>query len=244
MKKVTLYFFFVLFFLSNISFSQSYIKLGGGYNLDFNSVNFATSTTSSETGNSSYEAVYGSLGKGVNIAGAFGYNFSSNLGLELGLIYKLSTEFESIDQSGTQTSTETANGSFFAFAPTLVITAPSKNVKPFVKFGLLVAIPSAEREYTSSGGYSETDIFSGSVDFGLTGGAGILVPLSPNIHFIAELDFVSLTWKPNEVEVKSPDGTITYKLEDEWTSSDQFTDGPVFLPFSNVGLNIGIQIGF
>jgi hypothetical protein len=244
MKKVTLYFFFILFFLSNISFSQSYIKLGGGYNLSFNSVNFGINSSGSEE-NRTYEAVNGSLGEGINFTGAFGYNFSSNLGLELDLIYKLDQEFEETHQSGTQTYTYTYNGSFFAFAPTLVITAPSKNIKPFAKVGLLVAIPSAEYKETNYDGDTRKLTFSTSVDFGLTGGAGILVPISSNIDFFAEVDFISFTWKPAEGEGTDFDGsTATIKFEDEWTSNDEFNDDPVFIPFSNFGLNVGIQIGF
>lgn len=251
MKNVTLCIFLSLFMLSSISFSQGYVKLGGGYNLDFNSVNYGSSSTTSGDV-TSYEAVNGSFGKGVNIAGAFGYNLSSSLGLELGLIYKLPQEFERKNQySDGSSNTRTATGSFFAFAPTLVITAPSKNVKPFAKIGLIIALPSVEEERNSipgsSGGdaYSTKTVFSSGVDFGLIGGAGILAPLSKNIDFIAELDFVSLTWKPSEYEYTDEDGrTTTYKLEDEYSSTDLNTEGPEFLPFSNVGLNIGIQIGF
>jgi hypothetical protein len=238
-------FFFILFFMSSLSFSQVYVKLGGGYNLDFNSVDIGTNTTASSSENYSYEAVNGSLGKGPNIAGAFGYNFSSYLAGELGLIYKLSTEFEEKDQYGSQTYTTTYSGSFFGFAPTFVINAPLDNVKPFMKIGLLVAIPASEVEYLDSDGNTGKGTFGGGVDFGLTGGAGILVPLSTKINFIVEFDFISFTWKPTELEITDSDGTTrTIKLEDEWTSNDQYTEGPIFLPFSNVGLNVGIQIGF
>ena len=244
MKKIFT-FFFILFFMSSLSFSQVYVKIGGGYNLDFNSVNIGTNTTSSTSENSSYEAVNGSLGKGPNIAGAFGYNFSSYLAGELGLIYKLSTEFEEKYQFGTQSFTSTYSGSFFGFAPTFVITAPLDNVKPFMKIGLLVAIPASEVEYLDSDGNTGKGTFGGGVDFGLTGGAGILVPLSTKINFIVEFDFISFTWKPTELEITDSDGTTrTIKLEDEWTSNDQYTEGPIFLPFSNVGLNVGVQIGF
>jgi len=58
------------------------------------------------------------------------------------------------------------------------------------------------------------------------------------------VDFIGLTWKPAEAEETDSDGsTRTIKYEDEWTSNDENTQGPVFIPFSSVGLNIGIQIG-
>lgn len=243
MKNVTLFFFLIFFMLSNISFSQGYVKIGGGYNLSMNSVNFGTSSSGSSE-NRTHEAVNGSLGKGINFTGAFGYNFSPNLSLELDLIYKLSEEFEEKHQSEQQTSTFTYKGSFFAFAPTLVITASSKNIKPFVKLGLLVAIPSTEFVHISNNGDTRKANFSTSVDFGLAGGAGILVPISTSIDFFAEVDFISFTWKPAEAEFTDFDGsTKTIKYEDEWTSNDENTEGPEFLPFSNVGLNIGVQIG-
>jgi len=220
-----------------------YIEFGGGYNLDFNSQNFGQNTTGSD-GNYSYEAVNGSLGKGPVFGAAFGYLFTSNFGLELGLTYKLSTELEEKDQFGTMTETTTYTGSYFAFAPTLVITTSAKGVKPYVKFGLLVAIPSGEQEYSNSEGDQGKATFAGGVDFGLTGGAGIYIPLSPNINFIAGITFVSLTWKPNEVEVVSPDGTVTIKLEDEYTSNDEFSEGPIFIPYSSVGAIVGINIAF
>lgn len=245
MKKVTALLVLAFLLLSNFSFAQMYVKLGGGYSLDFNSQSFGTNTTTTGTGtSSSYEAVYGSLGSGVNVSGAFGYEFSPNFAGELGFIYKLSKEFESKDQFGTSTSTETVTGSFFGIVPTVVISASSQNVKPFVKIGLLFAFPSVEDKYTSTGGGQETYTPSGNLGLGLVGGAGILVPMAKNINLIAELNFVSLTWKPAEAEIKTPTRTYTVKLEDEWTSADQFTTGPEFIPFSNAGINVGIQIGF
>jgi hypothetical protein len=245
MKNVIVYFLFILFLLSGLSYSQFYVKLGGGYNLDFNSINLGFNTSASSSENFSYEAVNGSFGKGPNISGAFGYNFSSYLAGELGVVYKLPVEFEQKDQISTFNQTSTFTGSFLGFAPTLVINAPLDNVKPFMKIGLLIALPATEYESANNVGDTEKATFGGGVDFGLTGGAGILVPLSTKINFIAEFDFVSFTWKPDEVEVTDTDGTTeTIKFEDEWSSNDENTSGPVFLPFSNVGLNIGIQIGF
>jgi len=243
MKNIVVYLFFILFLMSGIAFSQIYFKVGGGYSLNFNSMEFGENSTSSVTGPTSYESVYGSLGKGVNFAGAFGYNLTSSLGLELGVMYKLSTEFEIKHQSGTSVSTETINGSFFAFAPTFVVNAPTSNVKPFVKFGLLVAIPSADFEDVSSTGVTSKATLKDGIDFGLTGGAGVQIPIEGRIYFVAEVNFVSLTWKPSEVEVSSGTQTYTVKLKDEYTSSDPYTSGPIFVPFSNVGINVGILIG-
>jgi len=244
MKRFTLFYIVLVVLLtSGVSFSQYYVKLGGGYNLSFNSIYWGANSSGTE--NRTYEAVNGSLGEGINFTGAFGYDFSSNIGLELDLIYKLSQEFEEKDTYEQGTNTSTIKGSFFGFAPSFVINAPLESVKPFIKFGLLVALPAAEYEYVDSDGDTEKGTFGGGVDFGLTGGAGILVPISTKINFIAEVNFVSFTWKPTEIEVTEYDGTIqTIKLEDEWTSNDENTSGPVFIPFSNVGLNVGIQIGF
>ncbi len=137
------------------------------------------------------------------------------------------------------------NGSFFGFAPTFVINAPLEKVKPFAKIGLLVALPASEIELVNNDGDTQKGTFSGGLDFGITGGAGVLVPLGTKINFIAELVFVSFTWKPDEVETTYFDGTTeTIKLEDEFTSNDENTQGPIFIPFSNVGLNVGVQIGF
>jgi hypothetical protein len=207
-------------------------------------MNIGTNTTGSTSEDYSYEAVNGSFGKGPNIAGAIGYNFSSYLAGELGVIYKLSTEFELNDEFGTFTQSNKIMGSFLGFSPTLVVNVPLENIKPFMKLGLLIALPATEVEYIDSNGDTEKGTFGGGVDFGLTGGAGILVPLSTQINFFAELDFVSLTWKPDEIEVTDSEGmTETIKFEDEWSSDDENVQGPVFLPFSNIGLNVGIQIG-
>lgn len=245
MKKVTWFHLFLMIVLSSgYSFSQVYFKVGGGYNLDFNSMNIGTNTTGSTSEDYNYEAINGSFGKGPNIAGAIGYNFSSYLAGELGVVYKLSAEFEEKDEFGTFTQSNTIKGSFLGFSPTLVINVPLEKVKPFMKLGLLIALPATEYEYIDSNGDTEKGTFGSKIDFGLTGGAGILVPLSTQINFFAELDFVSLTWKPDEIEVTDSEGmTETIKFEDEWTSNDENTTGPVFLPFSNIGLNVGIQIG-
>jgi len=240
MKYISLLLFIVLFFLSSPSFAQYYVKLEGGYNISLNSMEIGTSTTVT-SGTYTYESVYGSFGEGINFTGAFGYDFSSNLGLELGLVYKLPTEFEI--QEGDD-FTATWNGSFFGFAPTFVVNAPLEKIKPFAKIGILIALPASEIEVTNSAGM-QTITYNSGIDFGLTGGAGVLVPINTQINFIAEMVFVSFTWKPDEAEVTYFDGTSeTIKFEDEFSSDDENTQGPVFIPFSNVGLNVGVQITF
>jgi hypothetical protein len=114
-----------------------------------------------------------------------------------------------------------------------------------MKFGLLVALPATEYEITDSEGNKAKGVFKGGVDYGLTGAAGILIAISDLISINAEIDFVSFDWKPDEVEITDTDGnTEVIKLENEYTSTDENRDGPVFIPFSNVGLNVGVQIGF
>jgi len=247
MKNTFTLFLFIIF-IYGLSYSQTYVKLGGGYNLSFNSEVIGINETYSSTGNTAYEAVNGSLGEGVNIVGALGYNFSPYISGELGVIYKLSTEFETKYQYENESITSTYSGSFWGFVPTLVLNAPLDNVKPFMKVGLLIAIPASEIEMVYSSVYSSggtaKGTFSTAVDFGLIGGAGILVPLSTKINFIVEFDFTSFTWKPTEAEYTDSEGnTFKYKFEDEWNSDDEYTEGPMFIPFSNVGLNIGVQIG-
>ena len=247
MKKATLYYtLYILFLSTGISFSQIYIKLGAGYNVDFNSVTIGTNTIISNSGVYNYEAVVGTFGKGVSISGALGYNFSTYLAGELDLIYKLPVEFEETLQAvSSYTARNTITGSFFGFAPSFVINVPLDKVKPFMKLGLLIALPSTEYEITDSEGNKVKGVFKGGVDFGLTGAAGILIPISDQISITAEIDFVSFDWKPDEVEVTDTDGnTEVIKLENEYTSTDENRDGPVFIPFSNVGLNVGAQIGF
>jgi hypothetical protein len=68
MKNVTVYFFFILFLLYGLSYLRVYVKLGGGYGLDFYYVDIGTNTTASSSENYSYEAVNGSFGKGPNIS--------------------------------------------------------------------------------------------------------------------------------------------------------------------------------
>jgi hypothetical protein len=250
MKNTTLFFFLILFFLSSMSFAQYYVKLEGGYNLSLNSINIGYNISGS-AGNNNVEAVNGSFGRGVNFTGAFGYDFVANyfipnFGLELGIIYKLSTEFEASEQNGNETVFSiTQNGSFVGFAPTFVINAPLGKVKPFAKIGVLIALPASDFEIVNFGGNIRKGRYSGGIDFGLSGGAGVLVPITTHINFIAELVFISFTWKPDEVKITKFDGTTeTIKLEDDFTSDDENTQGPVFIPFSNVGLNVGVQISF
>lgn len=247
MKKVTLFYtLFILFLLTGLSFSQIYVKLGAGYNVEFNSVSIGTNTIISNSGVYNYEAVIGTFGKGISVSGALGYNFSSYLAGELDLIYKLPVEFEETLQAvSSYTAKNTITGSYFGFAPSLVINVPLDNVKPFMKLGLLVALSATEYEITDSEGNKAKGVFNGGVDFGLTGAAGILIPISDQISINAEIDFVSFDWKPDEVEATDTDGnTEVIKLEDEWTSNDENTSGPVFIPFSNLGFSAGIQLDF
>jgi hypothetical protein len=247
MKNFSLFYIIFVLLLSNgLSFSQIYVKLGAGYNVDFNSVTVGTNTIISNSGIYNYEAVLGTYGKGISISGALGYNFSSYLAGELDLIYKLPVEFEETLQAvSSYTAKNTITGSFLGFAPSFVINVPLDNVKPFMKLGLLVALPATEYEITDSEGNKAKGVFKSSVDFGLTSAVGILIPISDQISINAEIDFVSFDWKPVEVEVTDIDGnTEVIKLENEWTSEDENTSGPVYIPFSNLGFSAGIQLGF
>lgn len=247
MKKATLFYTLSILFLSTgLSFSQIYVKLGAGYNVDFNSVDIGTNTIISNSGVYHYEAVIGTFGKGVNISGALGYNFSSYLACELDVIYKLPVEFElTLQAVSSYTAKNIITGSFLSFAPSVVINVPLDNVKPFMRLGLLAALPATEYEISDNEGNSAKGVFKGGVDFGLTGAAGILIPISNQISINAEIDFVSFDWRPDEVEETDTDGnTEVIKLENEWTSEDESRDGPVFIPFSNLGFSAGIQVGF
>ncbi len=123
---------FIFFTFIHISFAQNtYLTFCAGYNFGTN-----TTTLSNESSNSgtatTFKNIDLSLGKGTNIACAFGYQFNKYVGTELGVSYLLggTTTFEETYNNGSYTGTNTKNYSsnMVRFIPSVVFTTNYKTI--------------------------------------------------------------------------------------------------------------------
>ena len=193
--------------------SGVYLKFNVGYNFSMGSQSFG-SNRSSKGNERSYEAVYGSFGKGFNIDGAIGFKFNEHVGMELGLSYLMGGKIESKDYSEYGSYEYTSSYSFKAnmlrINPSIIIEAGKEGINPYAKLGFIIGIGSVTIERNSSeydgsttDTYARTEKFNGGVSFGANAALGAYYPISDKISLFGEMTFVSMAYAPKKGEFTS-----------------------------------------
>ncbi len=199
-------------FASNLFAQGAYAKFGFGYGLSFGT-RTATSYTLSTTTNNQ-EAVNFTLGKGLNIEGAFGYMFNKNIGAELGISYLIGGKTEIISSylfmSGTTllgivNDSHTLSAKMLRINPTFVIKTDFEKINPYTKFGIIIGIGSLtddnQTTYFSGDIRKYKNIFNGGIAIGFNAGAGVLYSLSDKISFFGELNMINMSYAPTKGEI-------------------------------------------
>jgi hypothetical protein len=249
MKKTITFIFAVLFVLTVTNlFSQSaYVKLGGGYGLSLASqemYNAGTGTTN--------DYKYGSFGEGVNFQAGFGYNLNPNIALELAGSYTLGKKFENTFGTGiVYTGKMYANT--ISIMPSVVVKAPMKDITPYTRFGMVLAIPSKLYEETATGTGAPTGTFkakeSGGVGLGIQGAVGINFKAGKQLGIFAEIFGIGMNYSPSTWENTDTytGGTIIPKktYEENWTptAGDNKLAAQRY-SFSSFGMNVGLTYTF
>jgi hypothetical protein len=218
-----------------------------------------------------YEQVNVSLGKGVNLEGAFGYMFNKNIGAELGISFLLGGKSKAKDTFlsplASITTDYSLSSKMLRINPSLVIASRFENFNPYAKFGLIIGSGSIMFEINEN---DDGDIsvekmkLNGGIALGLSSGIGAMFNLSDNMSFFSELNMVNLSYAPTKGEVTE----ATYNGVDElrnWTTNRkeiEFVDSYTYnisnppatsqpsqalklkLPFGSIGVNIGFRINF
>ena len=263
MKKTILLF---ALSLTCISFSQKmYVNLKAGY--DFQSGSQRLGIDYNEVSKTDTAINY-SLGKGFNVEGAFGYKIQEYFGVELGISYLNGSTFETKQTftNGNFNST-TVSGKMLKIIPSIVINAGYDKINPYAKMGLVIGTNGQvieEFNQRTSATQTKNTILKkeGGIDIGFKTSLGVLYSVNKKISLFGEANLTSLTFTPKKGSftkyyIDGIDKLSTLNVnsrEIEYVESG--TSGlPVNsnepqktltrrLPFSSLGINLGIQYNF
>lgn len=251
--------------IANGLFAQgAYVSLNTGYGFGASSLSFENST--SGTNSTTYEQVDLSLGKGLNIGGAFGYMLNKNIGAELGLSYLLGGITTITHTSTSHVENYNYSSNMLRINPSVVIASGLKGINPYAKFGFIIGVGSITDEYTdkttpSSNVTARTMILNGGLALGLNASLGASFSVNDKISLFGELTMVNMSYGPTKGEItaytyngsdKLPSLTINDKQTDyvdtyTYTSSvstpDSQPDKEIRqkYPFGSFGINVGVK---
>jgi opacity protein-like surface antigen len=271
MKKLLLSLLLVAGCFGVASAQGLFIRVGGGYNLGINQALIgqnATMTTSTSGEIVKLENVYGSHGQGINLGLRVGYMFSENVGADLGLNYILGAKYSFTDKTTTPTSVDETKDERWAntllINPCMVLSTSQKEmISAYTRFGIAIGMPSvmAKGTQTSPGITREDEReVSMAVGLGFTGALGVDIHFGDRFGVYGELNLLSMSSKANSVEITkytlngkdrlndipADDRKFNYVDEIETkpgeTPKDQLR--AFTIPFSALGINVGLKIRF
>ena len=149
-------------------------------------------------------------------------------------------------KSSGQTYDQKTYGHYFGLTPSFLVETKYNNLRPYAKFGFIVALPGATGEQSTSAGTNKAE-YSGGIALGYVGAAGLKFG-TDKLQFFAELGLTSLSWAPSKV--KYTDGSSgqskEYDLKDETPPSSSTNSARLqqMVPFSNIALNVGVKLEF
>jgi len=261
--------FVISLFANNLYAQEAYLSINAGYGFNTSSQNlndyFKFKNTTKITTSTTYEQVNLSLGKGLNVAAAYGYMFNDNVGTELGVSYLLGGKSHAKDQNISGTTDYTLSAKMLRINPSIVIASDFRDINAYAKMGLLIGLGSVIYE-TNTNNNGDIKIvklkLNGGLAFGLNAGVGALFNLNKNMSLFGEINMVNMSYAPTKGEITK--STLNgfdqlpsmSKQNKEIEFVDSYTDDPnnpsTFsepskelkqkLPFGSVGISIGLRI--
>lgn len=210
--------------------AQFYVKAGGGYGLPIAQQVLGEKQLEGSSGNTSYdkkEEVRGSYGAGATFGVGAGYMFSKYLGVDLNINYLLGKSyttgyFYKYDFGRQENSTKTTSKVIF-LNPSFIISGGDGTKLPYARLGVVMAAPKMEESeydyYDGDGVYTATRKYDikGGLSMGFSGAAGMSWVLKNSIKLYTELNFVSMTYFPEERVMTSSNSNGVSNI-------DQFTE--------------------
>lgn len=252
----------------NVASAQFFVKAGAGYNLS--TLTKATvDTYSDSTGNYS-TATRHSFGNGIGIEAALGYDFTENLGFQLGARYLLATSpLEQVTDAPSykRTITTEAKGALFLM-PAFTLSSNGDKVNLYTRAGLTLPIGGTlEANQTVKGNnidFESTAVIKGKMSIGYNAAIGFGLPLSDKLSFWAEVNgnFINVSGDTRELTKYFDNITGTDRLPNfsnsrinseyvETVGPNDNTDAtqPTKIvtedaPFSSIGVAAGIKFSF
>jgi outer membrane protein W len=252
--------------------SQLYVEAGLGYALPIAAQGYKTETSrnypqfGTPTYNTSLKSGI-SYGKGVQFDAIMGYMFNENLVAELGINYLAGSKTETDKTTSTgasSTQVATTSAKMLRLLPTLRLTAGKGKVKPYMKAGVAIGVSpkiKLEVDQVGSGTTSNQQLeMTGGVSIGFVGGAGVIFRPNNRWSFYSEIKVISLSWSPKKAVITKAvvngqdqlrNSTVSQReavfVNTVSSTSSANSNAPTEnlksqLPFSSVGLSIGVHI--
>ena len=248
-----------------------YIDINSGYAYKMSTENLANSfemyNVSMENGDTHYEAVYISLGQGFNIGGAAGYMFNKHIGAEIGITYLWGKTFNAEKHTEMSNKKYTLSSNMLRFLPSIVLQAGFEKFNPYAKFGVVFGIGNVI--YTYEDYYipqtAETKYYGGMA-FGINATIGTIFRFNDRFSLFGEINTINMSYGPAKSEITKATengqdilpNLRVYDKEVEYDDSyvkepyDPNNPEPDYnqprqemkfkIPFSSIGLNIGLKI--
>ncbi len=261
---------FAIGLFANSLFAQkTYATINAQYGLSMkNSYSSNSITTTSTT--LTLENVNSSLGKGLNAGGAFGYMFTKNIGVELGVSYLLGAKREIKYNANNQIDNRITSSKMLQINPSLIIASSVfKKINPYAKLGLVIGSGSIFNESNvNDKGTGKITLmeskYNGGLAFGLNAGVGVLYSLTAKMSLFGQLNMMNMTYAPTKGEttkwtengkdllasksVSDKEGefvdSYVYDSSNPPSGSQPYKDLKSNYPFNSFGLSFGLKYGF
>ncbi len=251
-----------------------YAGINGGYGFPSGRMILPSDQKTTYSGSSSstlYTSNKYSLGKGIDFGAYGGYMFNKHWGAELEIGYLIGGTSTSTNEDDSptipSTTTETRKGNILRFTPALRYQIGENKLKTYITAGIIIGMASGTDEIKDISGPNTGDniwTYSGGPTIGFHGAIGLMYFLSNKLGISAELTGNYQNWSPDkEVLTTSTlngvDNLSKMPLSQKETdyqasyTKDPFNPTPatspsisdrIYLPFSSLGLNIGVHIFF
>lgn len=251
-----------------------YAKLNGGYNwgiasnLGQRNSNQIGNTTSYEKVNLSFGKGINIVGAAGYM---FNKNIGAELGINYLIGGTSETSSKSSNFNSSSNNIYYYSSTLLNFIPSIIISPGFEKINPYAKIGLSLGIATMtiKNESSSTTGNStnstyETALLNGGIAIGLVSALGTTYELNKNISLFGEINISTLSYSPTKGETteykeNGVDRLFTLKTVDKVTEyTDSYsTDSslqtdvnnprkstPISIPFSSLGINIGVKYSF
>jgi hypothetical protein len=217
----------VLFSFTQMFAQQFYLKAAGGYGIGTAS-EVLTSYNYSDINMVSGSAEAYSFGEGLEANISAGYNLNSNISVEMEFGYHKSSAVNSNDIYTYEDQYENVKyeytASSFNIIPSIVLHTEIYSIKPYVKFGPVLAFAGVNRTLDEIYQVQQNNYnihmkyeYSGGLTFGINSAIGVAYNVGSNISISFEVNNKSMSYSPEE-------GEITEATQNGVTVLEQFSD--------------------
>ncbi len=256
------------------SFAQNfYAGLNGGYNwgsasfASRNSTQVGNITTYDRVQISLGQGV----NMGASVGYKLNKFLGAEMGVSYLISSSITTENKRTSGSTSTTNTLNFSSTMLSFIPTLLITPGFEKINPYAKLGLILGLGTFTRKSEDissapnlNSNNSSTRLYNGGLAIGLISSFGAAYKINEAISLFGEFNLINLSYSPTKSEITQSkengvDNLSTMSTRDKVVEySDSYSEDSSIpanpnaprkassesLPFSSIGVNIGISYSF